>query len=113
VRIPDDPQQAAIANQLLAANPVGGPGGKPIPACPAELFAVDPQTNAPRYQLKAVWNQSKGDYDYLEAQQWAARGAVTAGQSVFLYLDELERGQVSVPTPYDQCDKLPSAKGTQ
>jgi mono/diheme cytochrome c family protein len=112
VRIPDDSAQAAYANQFLQAHPVGGAGGNVIPACPKQLFDLDSQASAPKYQLKAVWNQSAGDYDYLEAQQWAARGAINAGMAVFLYLDQLERGQISVPTPYDQCDRLPTAKGT-
>jgi mono/diheme cytochrome c family protein len=41
-----------------------------------------------------------------QANQWAVRGAINAGQSVFLYLEWLEK-QAAPPPDYTQCQQLP------
>jgi mono/diheme cytochrome c family protein len=41
-----------------------------------------------------------------ELVRWTTRGAITAGLTVFLYLDALARGQTRRLVPYDHCEDL-------
>jgi mono/diheme cytochrome c family protein len=69
--------------------------GKPLPICPDELFpsAVQGGSALTDAMTKSALND------------WATRGAVNAGFSVFFYLDQVERGKTPVP-PYDHCEQL-------
>jgi len=61
------------------------------PACPPELFAFN----------SGGWAMTLD-----EANNWAVRGAINAGLSVFLYVQWLEN-QAASPPDYDQCQLLP------
>jgi len=100
-RKPTEPQQRALADQYLAAHPVGGAGGVTIPYCPDSLFSD------PRLQLESQMNDLvPGGYQLMGADRWAARGAINAGFAVFLYLDELVKGHVSPKPPFNHCEQL-------
>jgi mono/diheme cytochrome c family protein len=98
-----------LADQFLDAHRMGGAGGDKIPYCPAQLFAQNAD-GSNKFQL-AVATEPKTIY--LDAEKWAARGAINAGQAVFVYLDQLARGQQTVLPPYDQCEALGSMGATQ
>jgi len=66
-------------------HPIGDPP-EPLPVCPADLGA--PLTEE-------------------DQENWATRGAMNAGLSVFIYLDRATRGITTPPPPYDRCDLLP------
>jgi mono/diheme cytochrome c family protein len=95
-RVSSDPND--VTNQFVAANPVGGASGHPIPSCPAELFAAGNQLD----------NGPNGNFTYKDARSWASRGAINAGIAVFLYLDRLERGLVTPKPPYNHCEQAPA-----
>jgi hypothetical protein len=113
----DGSQELAWADAFLQANKVGGPNGVVIPYCPAELFAtkdvMDPQTGqttkVDKFLLSAVPNN--GSFEYVDGKKWAARGAINAGMAVFVYVDQIERGQLKVPPAFDQCEALASGTG--
>jgi hypothetical protein len=99
VRIPTDPQAAAQLDAYLKSHPVGGAAGAVMPYCPSSLFQ-------PGGLLVTTTNSDTGAIEYPDAKKWAARGAINAGAAVFLYLDQLERGQIT-PTPlFSQCEQL-------
>jgi mono/diheme cytochrome c family protein len=101
-RVPTDPQQAAVVDAYLKKNPIGGASGSPIPYCPPSLLASGNKLVALTDGGPAI--------RYVDGKKWAARGAINAGAAVFLYLDQLERGQIP-PTPiYTQCDQLKPAQ---
>jgi mono/diheme cytochrome c family protein len=83
--------------QFLAANPVGGAGGQPIPICPPALLAPSNQLDDGSYP----------NYTYKDARKWAARGAINAGLAVFLYVDRVERGLTPKPA-YNHCEQAPA-----
>jgi mono/diheme cytochrome c family protein len=96
-RTPADPQTAAQLDAYLKAHPVGGAGGAVLPYCPPTVFQAGGQLQT---------TNDGGVLSYPDAKKWAARGAINAGAAVFLYLDQLERGQIT-PTPlYSQCEQL-------
>ncbi len=100
-RRPTDPVQRALADQYLAAHAIGGMGGPTIPYCPDSLFAD------PTLKLESQMNDMvPGGYQLVGADRWAARGAINAGFAVFLYLDQLVRGQVTPKPPYNHCEQL-------
>jgi hypothetical protein len=100
-RRPVDAQQRALADQYLAAHPVGGAGGVVIPYCPDSLFSD------PKLQLESRMNDMvAGGYQLTGADRWAARGAINAGFAVFLYLDELVKGHVSPKPSFNHCEQL-------
>jgi hypothetical protein len=73
-----------------------------VPACPASLFGNDAQN-----LLKVVETPpGSGVFDTVDARVWAARGAINAAASVFLYLDGVAKGTVVPQPPYNQCEKL-------
>jgi mono/diheme cytochrome c family protein len=66
-------------------------GGKPLPLCPAGLehWAAD------------LTGTGLND----DFEPWLMRGAINAGLTVFVYVDQVTRGNV-VPTYYDRCEAL-------
>jgi mono/diheme cytochrome c family protein len=107
VQLPSDPTTAAAIDKFLKANPIGGPSGPVMPYCPPGLFADGNKLTA-----MYVSDNGMSGTAYPDAKKWAARGAINAGAAVFLYLDQLERGQIK-PTPlYTQCDQLNKAPTT-
>jgi hypothetical protein len=83
IRPPEDPALLVHAQQFASAN---ARGGRALPFCPPEVVTG-----------RQAWPITKL-YD------WATRGALNAGFSVFLYLDQVSRGYVS--RGYDQCELL-------
>jgi hypothetical protein len=79
--------------------------GVPVPSCPDVLFAKDGNGQL-LYLLKSTKDPNTGVTDYSDARKWAARGAINAALAVFLYVDQLEKGQVAPKPPYDQCEQL-------
>ena len=79
----------AAADALLAANPVGGQNV--IPYCPSGFVTSS-------RLLKT------GSSAYDDGQSWAARGAVNAALSVFLYLDQIERDSTKWQPLYNECE---------
>ncbi len=67
------------------------------PYCPDELVAkIQLQEQAHAGPL----------FDIADGADWARRGAMNAGLSVFVYLDALAKGQVKSPVAYDHCEDL-------
>jgi mono/diheme cytochrome c family protein len=71
--------------------------GHPLPICPDELFPTG----------LAVKNPLQDRLHEPQLDQWATRGAVNAGFSVFLYLDRVMQGVVKRVADYDHCELLP------
>ena len=42
----------------------------------------------------------------IDVERWSLRGAANAGIAVFLYLDQLEKGEVKPLPPYNKCEEL-------
>ena len=104
-RRPGDAAQAALAEQFLAANPVGGAGGAVIPFCPPALF--EPGTDGkPKWRLKSEYNQESGTPDLIDAELWSTRGAINAGLAVFLYLDQLQKAGSRPRPSHTECERL-------
>lgn len=99
-RKPANSEQLALADQYIAAHPVGGPSGPTIPYCPDILFSD------PKWLLSSVVDPESSTYTLSDANRWAARGAINAGFSVFLYLDQLVKGKVSPKPQFDHCEQL-------
>jgi hypothetical protein len=107
-------KQSDIAAQFFANHPVG-PQRQIVPPCPSELFETftDPATQ----QIFSKWKLGEDGGATSapvedEAAAWAARGAVNAGLAVYLYLTQLERGQVTPQPPFNQCEQLATAGST-
>jgi hypothetical protein len=85
VRKPAEGSQAfADAEEYRNANRTAN--GQPLPYCPQATITTD-------------------QYAGPEAvEAWGIRGAMNAGFSVFLFLNELSNGRVD-RTPYNQCEK--------
>jgi len=89
---PTDPNDAALADAFLAANPING---STIPYCPTQIL---------KDQLK--YDTPSTGIVYTDAIDWAVRGAINAGLGVFLYVDGISKGTI-VPKPaYNQCEQL-------
>jgi mono/diheme cytochrome c family protein len=95
--------------------PEGGPCIHP-PKCPGTMrdFSVRPP-DAWNPQTNGEWNPGGGWDYYWDAQgghtgraanAWALRGAINAGQAVFLYLDSVTRGTTLLKPLFDQCNQL-------
>ncbi|HVW23778.1 MAG TPA: hypothetical protein VHC69_00310 [Polyangiaceae bacterium] len=92
VRKPLDPTYLANATAWTQAHPING---QPWPFCPENVVPPADNPNKP------------GD-PHLTAddlRQWATRGAINAGFSVFAYVDQLDRGATATPA-YDHCEQL-------
>jgi mono/diheme cytochrome c family protein len=107
VRRPSDPTQKNRADAFLQSHPVGGQSGEILPYCPDSLFAKD-DSGAERWALANPTDPDTGSHLYTDANHWANRGAINAGLAVFLYVDELSRGQTPKPL-YNQCEQLAGA----
>jgi mono/diheme cytochrome c family protein len=97
VRRPTDAKQVEVAERLLAANPVGGPGGAVVPFCPQAVLD-------PKWQLKSELDEEQGE-NLIDVKRWATRGAINAGLAVYLYLGELAKGR-GAPTRHTQCEAV-------
>ena len=114
IRKPSVPAQLQIAEKWLAENLVGGAGGKRIPYCPDKLFEAgkpgpdDAPGTPPREKWKLlVERRDSGQPPLLiDVERWSLRGAANAGIAVFLYLDQLEKGEVKPLPPYNKCEEL-------
>ena len=89
---PSDPgAQAWLATQHAV-------DGKPLPVCPdaavAETSRFSPEKDAGNLPIH-------GDLD-----DWAARGAINAGQAVFVYLDQMVSQGHGRDLHFDECDQL-------
>lgn len=101
VQKPTDPAQLAGVESYRARNPVGGTGGPMLPYCPDYLF------QDPKYKFSTPLS-ADSHYSYPDADKWATRGAINAGLAVFMYLDQLERGNVHPRPQYNHCEQLTS-----
>jgi hypothetical protein len=70
--------------------------GRTLPICPANVAL-------PEDPGRIVANPLKRD---REVEDWALRGAMNAGMSVFLYLDALSKGKVKPVPAYNHCEEL-------
>jgi hypothetical protein len=103
LRKPVDAEQVALAQKYIDDHPVAG--GARLPFCPPELFAAD-QEGKPKWKLASVYDLESGKTELLDAQDWATRGAINAGLSVFVYLDEIEKGRIKPKPRHTQCEAL-------
>jgi hypothetical protein len=80
-----------------------------MPYCPAQLFALGKDKN-PKWKFKTTGTISTtGSVVYNDINVWVTRGAINAGLSVYLYLQDMLGGKI-VPKPgYDECEKLTPA----
>ncbi len=101
LRKPSDPAQLALSDKYIADHPFGSAKTR-LPYCPAELFAPDPQ----KWKLKSEFESVNFVTTYIDGDKWAMRGAANAGLVVFLYLDQLVRGQVATKPSYNHCELL-------
>lgn len=102
VREPTDPVAHQIADNSRA---LGGTDGYVIPWCPPGLFARGSDGKA-KWRLATTLSQDAGGTQkYTDANKWATRGAINAGLAVFLYVDQLSKGQQPKPL-YNQCELL-------
>lgn len=101
-----------------------GPAGTPCvhpPRCPDGLDHLMAQLNAgppagwdwtanPRWYPSGGWDvfvDSDGNRHYgTLANEWALRGAINAGMSVFLYLDSVAHHPELLKPSYDHCEQL-------
>jgi mono/diheme cytochrome c family protein len=106
---PPAPDQQAASDALMLAQ-YGS--GTPLPYCPDALFTREASGKA-TYQLvesqccvdgtcdqEPAYNQNQCDIS-----RWSARGAINAGFSVFLYLDQIARG-ATPKLQYNECERL-------
>jgi len=101
VQRPSDPAELAGLETYRTLHPVGGSGGPLLPYCPDYLFQNT------KYKFATPLNDNQ-QLTYPDADKWATRGAVNAGLAVFLYLDQLERGNVHPKPQYNHCEQLTS-----
>ena len=88
----------ALANATAFLNdPVNLVGGQPLPFCPSAVVPQEDQGTLSDNHLGAS-----------DMEVWATRGAINAGLSVFVYLNEVGHGLVPKPT-YDHCEQLVDA----
>jgi hypothetical protein len=87
----DSDSQAWLTTQHAA-------DGNPLPVCPAPAVTEDNRFKAPK---DANGQPLRGDID-----DWAARGAINAGQAVFVYLDQMISQGKGRDLTYDECDQL-------
>ena len=73
------------------------------PFCPDVLF------QDPANQLVSTPDLIGGQTIYTDANKWAIRGAINAGMSVFLYIDQLEKGGITPKPTFNHCEQLAPA----
>jgi mono/diheme cytochrome c family protein len=98
VQKPTDPTQLQSATQALQSGKILGANA--IPFCPDGFVQAS-------HQLAV--NNNVSPVDYVDGRKWAARGAINAALSVFLYLDQIERDPTKRQPLYTQCNLI----GTQ
>jgi hypothetical protein len=79
-----------------------GPGdavAPSLPLCPPS-FLVDAN------KFKGGTTDSNSVYTPGDIDDWAARGAINAGQAVFVYLDEMISQGKGRALRFDECDQL-------
>jgi mono/diheme cytochrome c family protein len=92
VLTPTDPKEVAYLATLKTSD------GSALPMCPNGFISPD---NRFKTSKDANGKALRGDID-----DWAARGAINAGQAVFLYLDRMiSKGKGREPR-YDECEQL-------
>ncbi len=57
-------------------------------------------------RFKGGYRDSNSKYLYGDIDDWSARGAINAGQAVFLYLDHMISQGKGRETRYDECEQL-------
>jgi hypothetical protein len=85
IRTPSDDVKQKLEADYWPSN--AAPGSK-IPYCPPNLLTEG--------------NRLSPD----ELDLWSRRGAMSAGLAVFLYLDNLTKGQLQRVPDYDRCEEL-------
>jgi mono/diheme cytochrome c family protein len=73
--------------------------GKQLPICPESALTAD-------NRLKIGANDANGVYVPGDFDEWAARGAINAGQAVFVYLDQMISQGKGRALRYDECEQL-------
>ncbi|HEX3678457.1 MAG TPA: hypothetical protein VHU90_01915, partial [Galbitalea sp.] len=86
---PDDEQAWCMDPTLASAEIDGIRNG--VPYCPSPA--------APKTWDDVLWNRD-------EQEQWATRGAMNAGEAVFVYLDAIAHGTIQPKFQYNECSKL-------
>jgi mono/diheme cytochrome c family protein len=95
LRVPRNPQAAAVANAWVDDPAHYSSDGAPLPFCPKEVVPPSPD-----------YPGADGHLSINELQRWGTRGAINAGFAVFVYLDQLMRGNVKPKPAYDHCELL-------
>jgi mono/diheme cytochrome c family protein len=75
------------------------PDVRDVPICPATFI-----TDSNKFHGGA--NDSNGVYQRGDIDDWAARGAINAGQAVFVYLRQMISQGKGRDLTYNECDKL-------
>jgi len=90
-------KQAWLSSQR--ALPAPGATAGPLPLCPKDFVS-----EANRFKGGILGDNSQ--YVYGNIDDWSARGAINAGQAVFIYLDQMISQGKGRDLNYDECDKL-------
>jgi hypothetical protein len=96
LRVPKDPTKKSAATSWVS-DAAHFLNGRPMPFCPESV--VPPSDN---YPPNGDGRMTSDDID-----RWTYRGAINAGMSVFLYLDDLVKRGATPQPRYDQCELLP------
>lgn len=85
IRTPSDDIKQKLESDYW---PTHAAAGSKIPYCPAGLLSEENRLSADELDL------------------WSRRGAMSAGLAVFLYLDNLTKGQLQRVPDFDRCEEL-------
>ena len=97
-----EPADEALKAWLVQQVAVAGPGetqAPKLPVCPSS-FLVDAN------RFKGGVTDSSSVYIYGDIDDWAARGAITAGQAVFVYLEEMIAQGKGRQLRFDECEQI-------
>jgi mono/diheme cytochrome c family protein len=83
-------------------------GDTVIPPCAPSLFeGVD---GKPKYKFVSM-TQDNTNYNLVDADLWAARGAANAALAVVVFMEKFERGEAALKPAFDKCEKyIPKGK---
>jgi hypothetical protein len=83
------------------------PRGQPLPYCPKAWLEEKDDKGESKWLFK-YRDDTIAPHPLInvDALAWAARGAVNAGLSAFLYLQELESCKRSATPPFNRCEDL-------
>ncbi len=113
------PKDALVGDPSRAGFTTGIQAGNTAPWCLATPTVNDPSDYAA--EIREYWSTTFGASSEIPfcppglqsmkvidelGQRWITRGALNAGLAVFLYLEEITRGQKQPPIAFDQCEKL-------